>query len=279
MGVMPGDVAAHVTVVSLNTRGVAPIGSRLAGRYAVIGAALDAGDADVACLQEVFTWWHLRLLTRQMRSFRHVSFRPSPAGPAGGLVTFSRLPVSGTAYRGFGIPPAAAGISLAARLEAAMKGALVTRLTRPGLCVINTHLAANRDGDWSQASRFYPLHRAQLAALAQVVSGAAAPAVVCGDFNIDRDSSLFGGFVTDTRLADAFGGNCPATFRTDYLPPGATPNCIDFILTTEGIRTEAATVVFADKEPLPGGPGYVSDHVGLRAGLVMEGAERRVAAR
>jgi Endonuclease/Exonuclease/phosphatase family len=256
-------------MVSLNTRGIAPIGSRLAGRYAAIGAALNTGDAEVACFQEVFTWWHLRLLARQMRSFRHVSFRPSLAGPAGGLVTFSRLPVSGTAYRGFGIPPGAPGISRAARLDASLKGALVTRLARPVLCVINTHLAANRDGDWSQGSRFYPLHRAQLDALARVVRSAAAPAVVCGDFNVDRGSSLFDGFVTGTRLADAFEGSCPATFRTEYLPPGGTPHCIDFILTAYGVKAESATVAFAGKEPLPGGPGYVSDHVGLRASLIL----------
>jgi hypothetical protein len=96
---MPEDRAVRLTVLSLNTRGIPVIGSRLADRYAVIGSALEAGDAEVACFQEVLTWWHLRLLTRQMRSFRHVSLRPSLAGPAGGLVTFSRLPVSGTVYR------------------------------------------------------------------------------------------------------------------------------------------------------------------------------------
>jgi endonuclease/exonuclease/phosphatase (EEP) superfamily protein YafD len=266
---MPEDLASRVAVVSLNTRGIAPAGSRLAGRYAAIGAALDAGDADVACFQEVFTWWHLRLLARRMRSFRHVSLRPSVAGPAGGLATFSRLPVSGTAYYRLGLPPAAPGISRAARLAASLRGALVTRLARPGLCVISTHPSANRDGDWSQGNRFYPLHRAQLAALARVVRGAAAPAVVCGDFNVDGASSLFGEFVTEARLADAFKGNCPATFRTEYLPPGKTPHCIDFILTSDGVEAEAATVVFAGKEPLPGGPGYVSDHVGLRASLVL----------
>jgi len=266
---MPEVLASRVAVVSLNTRGVPPIGSRLAGRYAVIGAALDTGDADVACLQEVLTWWHLRLLARRMRSFRHVSFRPSLAGPAGGLATFSRLPVSRTAYRNFGIPPEAPGISRAAQLGARLKGALVTWLARPGLCVINTHLTANRDGDWSRGSRFYPLHRAQLAALGRVVCSAAEPAVVCGDFNVDRDSSLFGGFVTDTGLADAFEGSCPATFRSEYLSPGKTPHCIDFILTTDRVKADAATVVFARKEPLPGGPGYVSDHIGLRAGLIL----------
>ena len=65
------------------------------------------GTLDVACFQEVFTYWHLRLLVRRMRSFRQVSYRPAPAGPAGGLVTFSRRPVSGTAYRRFGWPPRA----------------------------------------------------------------------------------------------------------------------------------------------------------------------------
>jgi hypothetical protein len=62
---------------------------------------------------------------------------------------------------------------------------------------------------------------------------------------------------------------CGRSPRSEYLPPGKTPHCIDFILTSGGVEAEAATVVFTDKEPLPGGPGYVSDHVGLRASLVL----------
>ncbi len=266
---MPGHAATRVTVVSLNTRGIPVIGSHLGERYAVIGAALDAGDADIVCFQEVFSWWHLRLLARRMRSFRHVSYRPSPAGPAGGLVTFSRLPVTGRIYQGFGVPPESPGISRATRFKAGLKGVLVTRLARPRLGIVNTHPAANRDGDWSQAGRFYPLHRAQLDVLARVVRGVPVPAVVCGDFNIDRGSSLFGGFVAGTGLADAFEGSCPATFRPEYLPAGETPHCIDVILTAEGVDAEAATVVFAGKEPLAAGPGYVSDHIGLRARLLL----------
>ncbi len=161
-----------LTIASLNTRGIPLTGSQLAERYAVIGAGFDAGDADVVCCQEVFTYWHLRLLVRRMRSFRQVSYRPAPAGPAGGLVTFSRRPVSGTAYWRFGRPPRAPGIPRASRFQARLKGALVTRLARPGLCVINTHPVANYDGDWSEANRFYPLHRAQFAVLAHVVNEA-----------------------------------------------------------------------------------------------------------
>jgi hypothetical protein len=180
----------RVTVVSFNTRGVPVLGSGLARRYAVIGAAVEAGDADVACFQEVLSYWHLRLLARRMPSFRYVSFRRSSAGPAGGLVTFSRLRVAGTAYRGFGLPPRAPGISRLARYRAGMKGVLVTRLAQPR--------------DWSAAGRFWPLHRAQLDVLSQVVHGVPVPAVVCGD-----------------------------------------------------------------KVPLPGGPGYVSDHIGLCARLFL----------
>ena len=81
---MADDPAARLSVVSLNTWGVPVSGSRLAERYAAIGAALDGGDADVACLQEVLSWWHLRLLGRRMRSFGQVSFRVSAPGRRAG---------------------------------------------------------------------------------------------------------------------------------------------------------------------------------------------------
>ena len=76
---VPGEL---VTIATLNTRGIPLTGSQLAERYAVIGAGFDAGEADVVCCQEVFTYWHLRLLVRRMRSFRQVSYRPAPVGPA-----------------------------------------------------------------------------------------------------------------------------------------------------------------------------------------------------
>jgi endonuclease/exonuclease/phosphatase family metal-dependent hydrolase len=267
VGKVPGE---QLTVASLNTRGIPLTGSRLASRYETIGRAFEAGEADVVCFQEVFTYWHLRLLARRMVSFTRVSYRPSPAGPAGGLVTFSRRPVSSRpVYRGFGFPPEAPGIPRLIRLRASGKGALVTRLGRPELRVINTHPVANWDGDWSESNRFYPLHRAQLDVLTRVIDSVPPPAIVCGDFNIDRGSSLFTGFLAASRLADAFDGSCPPTFRAEFLPPGEVPHCIDFILTKGGIRPVAATVLFTGKQPLPGAPGYVSDHLGLSASLVV----------
>jgi endonuclease/exonuclease/phosphatase family metal-dependent hydrolase len=265
---MGEQLTPRVRVATLNTWGVAIRASQLARRYAVIGAEFEGGPADVVCFQEVLSYWHLWLLARRMRSFRHVSYRLAPLGPAGGLVTFSRLPVSGRDYQGFGTPPEAPGLPQHVRSTARLKGALVTRLARPGLGVVTTHPVANWDGDWSRISRFYPLHRAQLATLTQIVGGIRGPAVVCGDFNVDRDSSLFGEFMAETGLTDAFEGKCPPTFRAEYLPPGKEPHCIDFILTT-GVKAESAGLLLADKAALPGGPEYASDHIGLYANLLL----------
>jgi sphingomyelin phosphodiesterase 2 len=256
-----------VQLASFNTRGIPVTGSRLAQRYAAIGAVFEAGDADVVCAQEVFSYWHLRMLVRRMPSFRQVSYRRSGGGPAGGLVTFSRPAMTGARYTGFGMPPRAARLSGLERLRAGFKGALVTRLAESGLTVVNVHPLANRDGDWSPGGRFYPWHQAQLAALADVVRGIAGPVVVCGDFNVTGTSSLFAGFTAETGLSDVFEGRCPATFRAQYLPAGTPPSVIDFILAGPGVRAEAAMVLFAGLTEMPGGPGYVSDHLGLSARL------------
>jgi endonuclease/exonuclease/phosphatase family metal-dependent hydrolase len=43
--------------------------------------------------------------------------------------------------------------------------------------------------------------------------------------------------------------------------------CIDFILTGGEVKASSAEVLFAGEQQLRGGPGHVSDHVGLSARL------------
>jgi sphingomyelin phosphodiesterase 2 len=133
---------ADVTVASLNIRGVPLRGSRLLARCQAIAAYFEASDVDVVCLQEVATHVHLALLARWMRSFRYVSVRRTAPGPAGDVVTFSRLPVTSTGFAGFG--PVAAGLPVRTRLRARLKGALVTTLDRPAVAVVNTHADPRR---------------------------------------------------------------------------------------------------------------------------------------
>jgi endonuclease/exonuclease/phosphatase family metal-dependent hydrolase len=119
---------------------------------------------------------------------------------------------------------------------------------------------ANTDGDWSPGNRFHTLQQAQLARVARVVGALPGPVVLCGDFNVSRESQLHRDFMASTGLVDAFDGKCPPTFRAEYLPPGRPSFCIDFILTSRTLRAEEPTVIFTDRP--------VSDHIGLRTALV-----------
>lgn len=256
----------RLTVASLNTRGVPIVGSHLAERYTAIAEVFEASEVDVVNVQEVLTYYHLRRLLRSMPSYRFVSFRRSVAGPAGGLVTLSRNPLSRIAYRPFPFPSAAdaAGLPRLSRLNASLKGSLVTTLG--AVSIVNTHLLANHDGNWSSENRFYRVHQGQLAALGRHIDAVPRPAIVSGDFNIARDSSLYRDFIRDTGLVDAFGDECPPTFHAAYLEPGKTSHCIDFLLLSDpSITLEAAELTFTDKLLMPGGAAYVSDHLGLLA--------------
>ncbi|GAB2592927.1 endonuclease/exonuclease/phosphatase family protein [Kribbella endophytica] len=251
----------QVSVATLNTRGTPVRGPQLADRYRAIGAFFDGSDVDVVNFQEVHTYYHSRLLRTAMPSY-DVSFRPSLVGPAGGVVTFVRRSVGARSYRRLPIG-AEHDVRRWPRTKARFKGVLLTRLD--DLWIANTHLLANPAGDWSDDSRFTPIHRGQLDALARVVESLDGPVVLCGDFNVARDSTPYEEFLKRAGLVDAFNGECPPTFHTDYLGAGKSPHCIDFIL-TRGLEVESAEQILADKVNLPGGPAYVSDHVGLRAG-------------
>ena len=125
----------QVTVATLNTLGIHIVKSRLPTRYKLIAAAFEAGNADIVCVQEIATYWHLRLLARHMPSFRHVGYQRARLGQAGALVTFSRLPVASVEYCRIGPlrgQPDIARLPLRNRVTAGLRGAVVTRLAGDG---------------------------------------------------------------------------------------------------------------------------------------------------
>jgi endonuclease/exonuclease/phosphatase family metal-dependent hydrolase len=257
----------RLTIATLNTRGLPLKGSRIAERFAAIAAEFDTGDINLVCLQEVFTYYHLALLRKGMPSFPQVAYRPSLAGPAGGLVTLSRLPLAGTTYARLPRPSRHSGIPVRAWANALHSGILTIRLTDSRVRVLNIHPTANTDGDWSEHNRFRQLQRDQLTALAQAVTTDTSPTVVCGDFNIAQESTLHPELQQHTGLRDAFNGQCSPTFHPDYLPPGNKPHCIDFILVPNTIKVENTDRLFTNKRNLPTGPSHLSDHIGLQARL------------
>ncbi|RZU12689.1 endonuclease/exonuclease/phosphatase family metal-dependent hydrolase [Kribbella rubisoli] len=183
-------MTTQLTVATLNIRGLPLKGTRVAGRFAAIAAELDSSKIDLICLQEVFDYYHLRLLRQGMPSFTQVAYRPSLAGPRGGLVTLSRQPLSDTAYIKLPQPSRRSGLPVRARVNALHSGLLAVHLAGSRIRVLNVHPAANTDGDWSEHNRFRQLQGDQLTALGQVVKANMATTVVCGDFNVARISTL-----------------------------------------------------------------------------------------
>ncbi|GGQ10060.1 endonuclease/exonuclease/phosphatase family metal-dependent hydrolase [Actinomadura coerulea] len=230
-------------------------------RMGVLAETIERSDYDVVCLQEVISWRVLRLLRRAAISYPHVSYVPMFPLVRGGLVTFSRHPVTRSHFRAY-IP------ARPARPEWLLgKGALFTRVRLPGghLTVVNTHLSANLDMDWSPSNVYTRVEKAELRRLAAAVNRIpkAEPMVVMGDFNVPRDSPDLADFISDTGLRDAFGGDTEPTFRPEYAEIGA----IDQLLVRPGIEAKTR-LVFKEKVRLPGGRSTVlSDHYGIEADL------------
>ena len=90
---------------------------------------------------------------------------------------------------------------------------------------------------------------------------------MCGDFNVARASPLHRELRRRSGLRDAFDGECPPTFHAEYLAPGSTAHCIDFILVAEPIGVDDTDLLLTGKRTLPSGPGHLSDHIGPLAQL------------
>ena len=276
---MPPAPAA-ITVGTLNIGGLPrprrPL-LRLPERVAELCRRLDESDIDVLNLQEVFFRTYRTALREHLPSYRYVAFRRSIFGPAGGLMTFSRLPLRAPSYRSFLGANATSGgarFRLAHVLRSALHGVLVVRLAHAPVTIANTHLTANHDGDWSIENRHYDLQRRQLARLNQQLSrhGRTEVTVVTGDFNIASDSVHYPVIVDHGSRRDPFAGTDPTTFHAIFLPAGAAAHRIDYALVA-GDSARFPVLDSATLFPVPvtvdGIELYLSDHIGLtiRLGL------------
>jgi endonuclease/exonuclease/phosphatase (EEP) superfamily protein YafD len=155
------------------------------------------------------------------------------------------------------------------------KGALITRL-HGGAVIINAHLIANTDGDWSRANRFYPKHKVQLDQLLAIADHEATRAtqlILTGDLNLAKTCDLYEYFVRAGEWTDAFADGTGPTFHGEFLPAGRRPQCIDYLFARGSApKFTAATQLFPDKITLPNGRiTYLSNHLGLYAKLLSIG--------
>jgi exonuclease III len=268
---------AVIRVASLNVCGLPSSLPPLAARAVEFCRHIDGSELDVVHFQEVWRPRTLAVLRDRLPSFPFVAWRRGIGGqPAGGLATFSRLPVGAVSYTPFrGARPDRGGLRFRAwcAVNTALQGVLTVALAGLPAVLANTHLAANKDGDWSAGNRYHPFQRRQVALLHAALDRARTAGtelmVVAGDFNIASDGPLYPLLVDGGAWRDPFAGTDPVTYHTAFLPPGATGHRIDYLL----VRGDAARypvtgsgLLFAEPLDLPGGRRmYLSDHVALTA--------------
>jgi exonuclease III len=272
----PGPATLHVA--TLNICGLPSTLAPLSQRADEFCRHLDESDLDVVNFQEVWGRRALAAIRARLPSFPHVAWRRAFGGrPAGGLATFSRRPLGAVTYRSFrGAVPSRGSVRFRAKraVNSALQGALTVELAELPAVVVNTHLTANKDGDWSAGNRHHAFQRRQVEMLHTVLRRAARAdgtglVVVTGDFNISSSCPLYPLIVDGGAWRDPFAGTDPVTYHMDFLPPGSAPHRIDYLLVS-GDETRYPLVdsgiLFAEPLALPEGRQmYLSDHVGLTA--------------
>ena len=263
-----------ITVGTLNICGLRPRPPlwTLEQRAPELCRRLEESSIDVLNLQEVCHASSLRLLRTGLRSYPYEAYRRGVAGPAGGLVTFSRLPLGHPSYRSFlGTYPRQGGARFRLRRAAmgAIQGILTVPLLTEAVTIVNTHLTANSDDDYSAGGRFHDFQRAQLVRLNALLARRPRPGlrVITGDFNLASTSDLYPLVVAYGAHRDPFATTDPYTYHPAFLRDGVPPLRVDYLL-VDGDEHHypvlGAETFF--ENPVTGEDGatlYLSDHVGL----------------
>jgi endonuclease/exonuclease/phosphatase family metal-dependent hydrolase len=235
-------------------------------RLRALGPVLERSGYDIVCLQEVLHRGSARLVGRVTPGYPYRA-ATGVTVLAGGLMLLSRWPIR--RYRFARYP-----MTRPLRTELLMrKGAQLAVIETPAgpLAVVNTHLSANRDDDWSEGNRYTGIIRGELDRLARLVAGfePGLPAVVVGDFNVPRDSPVFTMFAAAAGLRDVLAGDTSTTFRP--TPRWPAPPALDQVLTrtvADRPATARARTVLQDAVRVADGRElFLSDHYGIEADL------------
>jgi endonuclease/exonuclease/phosphatase family metal-dependent hydrolase len=148
------------------------------------------------------------------------------------------------------------------------KGAQMASVATPDgeLIVVNTHLSANRDGEWSRENPYVRAQRAELHHLAGELAAldTAARVVLVGDLNVPRDAAVLRDFIAAAGLTDVLAGDQRPTYRPTAEFPA--PPAFDHVLVRGGPACRA-DLVFQDPVTVADGrSAYLSDHYGISAG-------------
>lgn len=202
-------------------------------RLDAIGRLLDEGANDVVCLQEVTRRGSIGQLQHLLGSYSPAAFQPFGFAVMGGLVTFARHPIARRTYEVFRERGLRWDISWADRLL--RKGFLTSWLHIDALpvVVVNTHLLANYDEDWTPGNRYVRQQSSELEQLGEAIERLDKEALllVAGDLNVPATTPMLEQFMARCGLRDTFASShspAPPTIRQSTT--GRPPVAIDHIL-------------------------------------------------
>lgn len=249
---------------------------RARARLDAIGRLLDESANDIVCLQEVTRRESIGRLQRLLGSYGPAAFQPFRIAVMGGLVTFARHPIERSSYEVFRDRGLRWNISWADKLL--RKGFLTSWLDLAGVpvVVINTHLLANYDEDWTPGNRYVRLQLSELEQLAEAIDRLDRNALllVAGDLNVPERTPMLDEFKSRCGLRDAFSfaGPAPPTIRNSA--PGRPLVAIDHILYRHPSGRElSVTARLGFVEPvqlLNGRTVHASDHLAVEAEIGLD---------
>ena len=143
-------------VMTFNVCGLPSSLLPLPERAVEFGRRIDESDVDVLNLQEVWFRPTLHAIRAGLPNFPHIAWRRALGGrPAGGLVTFSRHPLSTVEYSSYaGTRPSAGGLRFRVKraFNGLMQGVLTTRLAGRRTLIANTQPHGGEPNSQSRTS-------------------------------------------------------------------------------------------------------------------------------
>ncbi len=261
---------SKITLATLNTLGNPFQVDNLVLRYAAIASFFEKSDVDVLHFQEVFSFPHLFILRRKLKSYRYCIYKKSYLGPKGGLVTFSRVPIEVKKYKSFS-KKRIAPIKKSVLEFLFTKGMLIAKVRNSNLYLMNAHLSAVYTGDWSDNTMFKGRLSSEISEFNQELSLLSVDqnvTLISGDFNTAKASNFYDQLKKSPLLYDSFEKSSKPTYHPEYLPKGRTNNCIDYIFIYGNKKNYFVLDrerILEEKLPLSTTlKNYATDHIGLK---------------
>jgi endonuclease/exonuclease/phosphatase family metal-dependent hydrolase len=257
------------SLLTFNTLGTPFFAPDILKRDNKIAELLNNASSDVICLQEIFTYVQFFIFKKKLTRYRYCVYQKNPFGPRGGLVIFSKHPLSDKTVYTYSYPKDAPVPFYTSLAQPGMLSAICQPF---GIRVVTTHLSSDNVHDLTPVNRLYPLIQSQSQEAATQINQLkkkSEPVIVAGDFNIAKGSALYKAFLQKTEFSDAYADEVSPTYdpqRVKFFYRAPADRC-DFIFIDKrrkNIKIDTLSYAMSKQETLSNSKkSYLSDHIAL----------------